>query len=274
MRPEPVLQQDDIEVWDTWMRAAAVHAGTRAHARRVDSARGVVERALQVSKNTSVSWSGGKDSTALAHLVVVTCGAKSVELMSEKDDLDFPGEDAYVRDLAATWGARLRIVRPDVSPLQWIREHAHEMHAGDEIHARSAGLSRACFYRVVGTADRAYDVVMLGLRAEESGQRRHLRKARGRLYALRGRNGQTRALPIADWQGIDVYAYLQAHDVPLLDVYRCVGLLHRDDPSRLRKSWWLPGAGTARGQVAWLRRYYPSLYLQFRTLFPDASMYC
>lgn len=255
------------------MKAAKVHAGTLAHRRAVDSARQVAEQALAVSSNAAVSWSAGKDSTALAHLVVVTCGARSTELMSEKDDLDFPGEEEYVRALAGAWGAPLRIVRPDVSPREWILANAPRMHAGDDIHARSAGLSRACFYRVVEEADRAYGVVMLGLRAEESGIRRHLREHRGRLYTMRSRNGQTRALPIADWRGIDVYAYLQAHDVPILPVYRCIGLMHAADPSRLRKSWWLPGAGSARGQVAWLRRYYPSLYREFRSLFPEASMF-
>lgn len=45
------------------------------------------------------------------------------------------------------------------------------------------------------------------------------------------------------------------------------------DPARIRVAWWLPAGHTADGQVAWLRRYYPSLYRQLTAWMPDARMY-
>lgn len=203
----------------------------------------------------------------MTHLVRVRLGA-DVEAMSEKDDLDYPGEEQYVRELAAAWGLRLRIVRPDVSPSEWIAAHAAEMHPGDELHARSAGLSKACFYRVMERANADYDLVMLGLRTEESGIRRGLRRARGRHYTIA--DGTDRALPVADWTGLDVYAYAEAHGIDLLPLYRCVGFMHADEPWTLRKSWWLPGTGARFGQIAWLRRYYPSLYRRLCEWMPAA----
>jgi 3'-phosphoadenosine 5'-phosphosulfate sulfotransferase (PAPS reductase)/FAD synthetase len=142
------------------------------------------------------------------------------------------------------------------------------MSPGDDIHGRSAGLSKACFYRVMEECNHGYDAVMLGLRSEESGIRRHLRVSRGRYYELV--DGTRRVLPIADWTGIDVYAYAESNGIDLLPMYRCVAFAHRDEPWRLRKSWWLPGSGTAYGQTAWLRRYYPSLYRQMCAWMPDS----
>ena len=223
---------------------------------------------MRETPNAMVSWSGGKDSTAMTHLVCVRAGAK-VAVVSEKDDLDFPGEDEYVRRLAEAWSIDLRIVRPDVSPRGFVEQRVAAMHPGDDIHGRSSALSKACFYGVMEQANASFDAVMLGLRSEESGTRRHLRAAKGRYYELR--NGQRRALPIADWSGIDVYAYAVANDVEFLPVYRCIGLMHASEPWRLRKSWWLPGSSSSHGQVAWLRRYYPSLYSQLLRWMPAAS---
>lgn len=273
--PEPILRADDLAVWETWMHAAAVHARTQAFRRHVDAAKRVVDRALAGGGRAAASISGGKDSSCLGHLVTAEMGCRDVDLMSEKDDLDFPGEEQHVTALAAAWGARLTILRPPISPAAFIAAEAAagRLHVGDDIHGRAAALSKACFYNVMLEADRGYDVVMLGLRAEESGIRRHVRQTRGLVYPLRSRGGQIRANPLGDWKGIDVYAYAESRGIELLPLYRCVAFMHREEPWTLRKSWWLPGAGTARGQVAWLERYWPSLYRRLLSWMPAASLF-
>lgn len=258
------MSLDDERVWATWQRAAAAHGRTVAHRRRIDSTLRLLDRATPLA-SAAVSWSGGKDSTVMTHVVCVKFGAQ-VDVVSEKDDLDFPGEEDYVRQLAERWRLRLHIERPDVSPEAWVRQHLQ--HPGDEIHARHSGLSRVCFYPVVERFERRYQTMALGLRSEESGIRAGLRRARGRDYRLV--SGKRRLLPIADWAGLDVYAYAQAHDIELLPLYRCVAFMHADAPWTLRKSWWLPGVGARFGQVAWLRRYYPSLYRKLAAWMPSA----
>lgn len=274
-------------MWRTWMRAAEVHASTRAFQRHVDSAKWAVEKALRLAmeaglpERTCFSASAGKDSSVGWHLVAVEMGIPC-EAVSEKDDLDFPGEESYLRALEAAWGVPVRIVHPPVSPSAFIEDQARRgsLQPGDDIHARSAGLSKACFYKVIEEATRDYSVHMLGLRAEESGQRAILTQVKGRVYELRGARvkgsdapRQFRCNPIAGWTGLDVYGYAASRGFDLLHVYRCVGLMHADDPSRVRKSWWLPGASSSRGQVAWLHRYYPSLYERMRGWMPHASMF-
>lgn len=270
---EPILRRADLEAWDVLRRTALTHARTRLHARRLDSARAMIGQALDAAPRWCLMWSAGKDSTALTHLVRVEMGL-DVEAASEKDDLDYPGEREYVERLAATWGLRLSILVPPISPRQWIADHTGELSAEGDMHSRAAGLSKACFYDLVEAHGAAYDGIFLGLRSRESRGRALNRATHGRLYRKRPSRmhaaGQWVCTPLADWDGLDVYAYLFAHDVPMLDVYRCIAFRDREEPWRVRKSWWIPGADARWGGVAWLRHYWPSLYRQLCEWLPDA----
>lgn len=267
---EPILSADDIACWSRWQTVFALQARSPEFRRRVDGAKRIADRELARSSSACVSWSAGKDSTALAHLVVVGMGAR-VTLLSEKDDLDYPGEEDYVRELAAAWNAPLEIVRPATSPAEWIAERSRRMCLGDDIHSRGAGLSKACFYGVMERANEAFDLVMMGLRAEESGRREGLIRRKGSAYGLK--SGTRRAHPLAHWSGLDVLSYLHSVGVEPLHVYRCVAFLHAREPWKIRKSWWLPGVSAGHGQVAWLRRYYPSLYERCKALFGNAQSF-
>lgn len=261
-----------MRVWEGWKRTFEMHTRTRQYQRHVDDALRLVERALRGKLSPLISWSGGKDSTALTHLVRVKYGA-DIAVISEKDDLDYPGEEAYVRALAEEWNARVEIVRPPVSPLGWLLERRGVFSAGEDVHSRNAGLSKACFYGVMERAGEGHDVALWGLRAEESGPRRRLLTRKGPLYQLAA--GTWRAHPLAFWTGLDVFAYLHAHEIEPLSVYKCCGWLpeHRTKPWLIRKSWWLPGAHAKNGAVAWLARYYPSLYAILKDVAPDARSY-
>lgn len=266
---EPRLTDDDVRIWRAWQRAAAMHAQTRRFAKRVEQARRVIGECFEQASDPAVMWSGGKDSTVLTHLVCVTEGAK-VRVVSEKDDLDYPGEREYVEHLAAAWGLRLDIVTPPISPAQWIAEHAHELEACDDLHSRAAQLSKDCFYGLVEEATQQNDAILLGLRKNESHGRMMNRVTRGLLYQARGK---WTCQPLGDWTGMDVMAYMRANDIDPLPVYRCVAFMHAQEPWRVRKSWWIPGAHTRHGGVAWLRHYWPSLYQQLCAWIPSATRY-
>jgi len=263
---EPILDAHDVEVFDAWLAQASVWAQTRVYKARVDKAKRVVDQCLSLVPDSVCMWSGGKDSTAMTHLVSMI--HPGIPVVTEKDDLDFPGERAYVERVLSMFGWNVRIISPEVSPQDWIMKHAPGLTSEDDFHSRSAALSKECFYRLVEEASRKYQAIFLGLRQEESRGRALNRACRGVLYQKS--NGQYTCTPIADWRGIDVYAYLVSNGIPLLDVYRCVGFMHADEPFRIRKSWWIPGQSGRYGGVAWLRRYWPSLYYQLCEWMPDA----
>lgn len=292
---EPILTQEDQEAWDEWLEVAHAHARTGAHKRRVDEAVHAVREAVALPevrsapRRPSVSWSAGKDSTVLTHLacVLAGCGAE-LDVVSEKDDLDYPGEREYVERYARDWGLSLEILTPSQSPKEFLAARAAGMMACDDIHSRKSALSKAVFYGLMEESDKGRGLTMLGLRADESGIRAHVltkavTAARKRLreelpgprseltYWHKGAR-QWRSMPLGKWRGVDVYAYAVTHNIELLPVYKCIALMHRERPELIRKSWWVPGAHGADGQIAWLRRYYPSLYRQLATWMPDAKL--
>lgn len=262
---EPILRDDDLQAWETWRRVALLRAEEPDHRRRVDRAREIVDRALSLGLSACVMWSGGKDSTALAHLIRAHMGI-SLQTFSEKDDLDFPEEEQYIKSLAADHSIDLRVLRPEVSPAAWLAENGASLSGYDDLHSRAAELSRACFYRMVEEASNLYGLTFLGLRAGESRGRAMNYATRGSLY--RRMDGRWTCSPIASWEGVDVYAYLLSRGIELLPLYRCIAFMHRDEPWRVRKSWWVPGSSARLGGAAWLRRYYPSLFDRLASWIP------
>lgn len=274
---EPRLDNKDRRVWEQWWVTAHLHSKTLGYQRKVEKAKRIASECLDRYPNSAVMWSGGKDSTALSHLIVKDLGCSDLPLVSEKDDLDYPGEEEYVLRLSSSWGANLRIVRPKVSPGKWIEEHAQELSAGSDFHSRAAALSKECFYGVVEEENKNRDLVFLGLRAEESKGRSLNFITRGHVYAKQptrwNPSGISVAQPLAEWRGIDVYAYLAANGVEPFISYRCVGFMHARKPWMVRKSWWIPGHTSRNGGVAWIRRYWPSLYRKLNTWLTDANFF-
>lgn len=271
MSSEPILRPEDHEVWNAWQKAALAHAQTQAYKRRLDRARAIVDQAIEKVVDLAIMWSGGKDSTAMAHLIRVDRG-HDLPAYSEKDDLDYPGERDYVIRLAGRWRLKLTILDPGVSLQKWMAEQSRLgtlPPADEDFHGRAALLSKENFYKIVESTSLRHCGTFLGLRAAESIHRLRNRRFNGAWY--RKQNGHWICTPLADWTGLDVMAYLASCNIPVLDVYRCVAFMYRDEPWHVRKSWWIPGAHSCRGGIAWLRHYYPSLYQQLCRWLPDAK---
>ena len=267
---EPLLNKEDLRVWGQFQRSVDMWTMNDGYKRRVDVAKLRVLKTIQEHNNgLEAAWSGGKDSTAMIALISEVCKDNDITpipAMSVKDDLDFPGEEKYISDIANRLSIPLTIIRPSFSLLEWIRDHSDDMLPGADIHGRSAELSKRGFYSLIEKRriDKNVHAVFLGLRKEESHHRLMNRAVRGWKYIKT--NGQTVSQPICDWKGLDVYAYLKTHDIDLLPMYRCIRL-HKE-PWRVRKSWWLPGASANRGQTVWLKTFYPSLYNKLCQVLP------
>jgi len=270
LREEPVLTEEDHAKWAVWKATCLAHAKTRLHLGRVATAKRYLHEVLAMEPRARLSWSAGKDSTALVHLAVHE-GAQG-RIFSIKDDLDYPGEREYIERYAAAWGVsdRLDVVTPSVSLWGLLVSMKDRHDIRDDLHSRAAEFSRVGFYSVIDDYNARSEVraTLLGLRAEESVGRLKNRKTRGHIY--RKKDGELVGQPLCDWRGIDVYAYLLSHDVELLPVYRCIRFSKR--PDLIRKSWWVPGAHGAVGESIWLKAYYPSLYAKLLSVYPELSL--
>lgn len=250
-----IPNRPDLGLRYPW-REVALHARSRELVRRVDRSRAEIDRALSLDLpgGWRMGLSGGKDSTALAFLA-----PSGIRGMSVKDDLDYPGERAYLSALSSRTGIPIDVLTPEVSLLDYLRTSRTSLL--EDLHGRSAELSATWFYGLLDAYQRreGYGGVMLGLRQAESRGRRLNRAKRGLLYR-RASDGLHVAQPLADWSTLDVHAFLWRCDWPVLPVYLCVdpGM----DWARLRKSWWVCGGGPAQldSHYAWLRRWWPDFW--------------
>lgn len=255
---------------DYWRGMYCAHARTDAYKRRVEGARAIVHQALETFEREGVKYycsiSGGKDSTAMMHLVWSI--APATKFMSVKDDMDFPEELPYLEDLRARYNLDLDIEHPPRELWEAIKEHD----VCEDVHGQDTGFSREAFYGVLKTYKErhGHGGVFVGLRAAESKGRRMLIKSRGPVFHNATWN-EWEALPLAQWSAQDVMAYLFSNEVPILPVYFCTAFC--DSPEQIRKSWCLPGSQAAQGQVVWLKHYYPDLYRRLCIVQPDVRAY-
>lgn len=235
--------------------ALRVYARSRQHLDAVDAAKRAAGYACLRGVEWRVGVSGGKDSTALA-VLLAEIGAE-VRGVSVKDDLDYPGEEEYIRALDIRTSP-IEILRPGQSLRAFLRDSRISLLSN--LHSRTAELSARWFYGLLHEhrATVGYDGVFLGLRAEESRGRAMNAVQRGPLYQRA--DGLWVAQPLAGWTALDVHAFLLERDVPVLPVYLCVD--PGEDWSALRKSWWVVGGGPAArgGHYTWLRRWWPELW--------------
>jgi 3'-phosphoadenosine 5'-phosphosulfate sulfotransferase (PAPS reductase)/FAD synthetase len=244
------------------------YSQTSRHKRAVEKSRVVIYEMADKNPKANLSWSAGKDSTAMVHLGV-QCGV-SGRILSVKDDLDFPGEVEYLHHYALEWGVddRLDIRSPPFLLTDWLREHPVSIM--EDLHSRCSEFSDSGFYKIIWQYHQENPGgVYLGLRIEESLGRKMNYYQRGAIYHKL--DGQAVCQPIAHWTGMDVFAYLFTNNIEPLHVYRAIG--HHDTPERIRKSWWVMGVHSARGAAAWLRQYYPSLYQRLKEMIPDVSQF-
>lgn len=270
MDDEPRITDEDRRQYERWMRTARRWAQSKLHRRRVKWAKRIVDEVCRKSEAPYLSWSAGKDSTVLVHLVAEEMGL-DVPAMSLVTDLEPPNTVPYMRRWAAEWGLGLEVVEPDVSFKGWLREHADEVDLSEKVATGGKYIGGIWDDTLREWQESSpYDACLWGIRNDESKGREANFNARGAVY--RTADGLLRGAPLAGWEGKDIYAYVAARDdIELMDLYQCVRL--HDHPKRVRKAMYLPddkGGRTHEG-ATWLRTYYPSLYRELCDILPQVE---
>lgn len=232
-----------------------------SYKRHVEQARVLILQAISLDISWYVAWSGGKDSTVLAHL----CNAMNpgISVWSEKDDCDFPGELEYIKETAMMYGWDL-----DITYLE-LWDKIAQYNICEDIHSRGTALSDKYFYSAIAIQESQYDGVFLGLRKGESYARLMNFAQRGYIY--RRKNGKYTCIPLANWTATDIFSYLIINEIPILDIYfktKFVG-----SPENIRKSWMLPGKQARKGYCCWLKYYYPEWFARLASIYPEVKSY-
>ena len=248
-----------------WRREYAVWARTSAHQRRVEAASEVFRRAAAVGR-VVVSSSWGKDSTALCDLAIETLGR--IDIMHLASPYGLPGGEHVAEHFASR--AQVHVVQASRSLaeyIEWCRDVGlpHERLPNAQAKAvRSLKIDRAATW----AEEQGFAVRVLGMRADESANRRRLYRRRGQLYELA--TGGWMAAPIAWWTTADTWARIVSRDLPYHRLYDCE--THGITRATNRNTGWLSTDGAHEGRIAWLRAHFPEQYRMLAAEFPQVRL--
>jgi 3'-phosphoadenosine 5'-phosphosulfate sulfotransferase (PAPS reductase)/FAD synthetase len=207
---------------ERWRRTFLAYANGGEHARKVTNARQRIAAFLADRACPYLAYSGGKDSTAMLHLVAAVDPDIVVMYSDNGPDLVPRVIHDEVLDVARAAGARdLRVLRP---------------------------------LNVDEVARQGYDGVFVGLREQESTTRRT------RMRAGRWFGPIPECWPLSDWSWRDVWGYLVAHDVRYVSMYDEIApVVGYDSPRSRFHTFFDPkfedvGATTLDGVLHWRLR--------------------
>lgn len=222
----------------------------------VEQARRIIREAHDAAA-FAICWSGGKDSTAMCHLVKSLY--PETPIITQFDDCDWPEKRPYIERVALEMGWSIVEAVPDFS----VWDAAKRYRIGEEaLCGLQHPLTVEGFLEPLNDARKRVgcDGLYIGLRAQESKARRMNRGKRGDLYRVK--SGVWHCMPMAAWRTDDVFAYLTASEVEINPCYFHNHLLKTDE---IRLSWALPTPqGYSHGDMEHIRKYYPEQYRKLR----------
>jgi len=234
-----------------WRATARVWAQTRSHRDRVEAAKTVFRRAAEVGP-IAISSSWGKDSVCCCDLAVDVLG-EDVRIFHLAGPYELPGYEAIREHFA------LRAIVDEVPSsrtLAEVIEWLHDVGLGCDRTDKAKTARRKANVGEQWCRDQGIAIEVMGLRAEESRQRRLSALFRGQVY--RRVSGIWVALPIAWWKSTDVWAYLVSRNLPWHPLYDCE--THGFNRYELRNTGWLTTIDVSEGRVPWLRQHFPEQY--------------
>jgi len=245
-----------------------LHSKLPVFKRRVQEAIDTIKSCLTSHPGIwGVSFSGGKDSTVLLDLCVHS-GWRGPVLWQSYGELETLPDNRRMVAWAKEF-YNLEIIEVEApGELEVYREVGHFFVEPETKEERAA--VRRWYNRSFRRLDKivvelGWTGQFLGLRMEESAQRRKMLGNRGPLYYASTRKTWT-ACPLYRWQGRDIWAYLVSNNLPWADVYNEPG-----DPERLRNDIvFLAGSGSIRhGQFAHWKRTRPDWFRMLAKEFPE-----
>jgi phosphoadenosine phosphosulfate reductase len=234
------------------------HAHARSYRAAINDAHSIVRDALTVfGEPAAVGLSGGKDSVAMCHIVAEHC--RPVIIWNDSG-LELPESEGIVLTLAARLGLDVVVAR-GVDAFERSIEIAAETSSN-----REGRLQRLDEHAIMHPVRDALvrvgaKVEFVGLRSAESRRRKIVIAKHGPICKSK-RFGCGIAWPMRRWSAADVFAYIDDHGLPLHPAYSRTGWAERDE---IRVSWLWDISRESKGDLEYLRRYYPDVYQRVRT---------
>lgn len=235
-----------------------LRAKTQHYKKNLDRAIKSIEEAQKYSG--VISWSTGKDSTVVAHLVKKI--NPSTPIIIQCDDCDWPEKKEYMKEVAQQQNWEYHVVEPSFS----VWDAVKDSDIGVEAYCSSShDLTKYAFIKplVEKQKELGANLVYMGLRAEEGFARKMNYLKRGELYKCQY-DSFWHCCPIGAWTTLDVFAYLAENNVLINPCYFHNRL---KQPEEIRLSWAIPTPrGYGEGETEHMRLYYRKQYERLRKI--------
>ncbi len=198
-----------------------LHSQTDAFNQRVEQAETWIHSVFSRFDEPCLNYSGGKDSLVLLHLVTCACGYDDVDVYHfDNGLLKVPGSDDFVRESVSRLGGNLF--------------HRSSEAANSEEMLTEVGHGYSGFWGWYSRLQkrREWDVRLLGIRSDESRERRDRFDSDGSAPPINWHEQYTAAAPIHHFTARDVWAYIVSNDLQYHEIYDKQGELYGGMESR------------------------------------------
>jgi len=212
-----------------------------------------------------VSLSFGVDSLVAYHLATQIKPDVVAMWVNQGPFAEWP-DCLALKDLMIAQGMNLIELEPDISLMDWYRQHGIPLAAGMTSKDDKA-LNEALMYAPIRRYNESSDMKghAWGLRAQGENRRRGmLISQKGELYQRK--DGFWVASPVARWSKVEIFAYLDSNALPYPAMYDLNRAEIRNGPP-------IGTTGVNLGRIAKLKRYFPQIYRVFAAEFPEIQRF-
>lgn len=225
--------------------------------RKIGDAKRIIEGGMNIAKKPYVSCSFGKDSTVVLWLALqIDPNIPVVWFDGGKFD-EYPDTYAYKTFLQAEWKLNLTTVYPSMSFIDQMKTFGSDDKTHYDHFFTQAFLDES--------ARENYDGSMLGLRAQESNNRRITFRVRGQLYFHKGQN-IWRICPIMNWTTVELWNVIDVAQIPIHPIYTKNVFQKRED---IRLGCMANALKHQRGDIVFIKYYYPELWNELVGMFTE-----
>jgi len=222
----------------------------------VMQAKEIIAHAIALNLKFAIQWSGGKDSTAMTHLIKTM---SDFPIIIQFDDCDWEETKPYVNDISQKFNWKIHDVYPDFSIWEGMIKSKP---AENSVCATSHYLTRDGFIKPIQKKVKELNCKgrFMGLRAEESKGREKNYKTRGSLYQLK--NKEYVCTPLINWTARDVFSYLVLNNI---EINPCYLKNKFRQPEDIRLAWAVPTASVDTAiDIEHIKYYYPKHYKKLK----------
>jgi 3'-phosphoadenosine 5'-phosphosulfate sulfotransferase (PAPS reductase)/FAD synthetase len=234
--------------------------GSKTLKNKIKHIKPILQKARDENEKFSLSFSGGKDSTA-SLLLALQAGIRP-EIVWFNSGYEYPETETYINAIVKKYSLPLRIIRPDIDPLK------AKIDAGffDLIAITKANKDILHNWH---STNKEYDCTITGLRMEENNSRR-MALAKNGLYFY-NKTFQSNALyPVGRLTAEEIFALLAG----LGEDYHPIYDKAEDLKERywVRVNWYILSAAQ-HGYYVFLRKHYPEQYYSLAKAMPQIRCY-